>query len=105
MEEQHKNTNIMNLRYWSKQHTWGCLSGVLSPLLFTLLIVLFYKFIHSPVYWNLYTEKAKIISLACISNLAWFHLAIRKKNFDYAMGIILATILYLFVIIYYKFVA
>lgn len=94
----------MNLRKWSKNHTIGLLAGILSPIVFTPLIILLYDVSDSPVLWNLYVIKAKIISLACIPNLAWFHLALKRKNYDFAMGIILATFVYLFVIIYYKYI-
>ncbi len=93
----------MNLRSWSKHHTFGLLSGLFSPVVFIPLIIFFSDLLGNPLHWFLYVEKSKIISLACIPNLAWFHLSMKRKNYDFGMGVILATILYLLVIIYYKF--
>lgn len=93
----------MNLRNWSKYHTFGLLTGIASPFVFIPIIIFLSAALGSPMLWFLYVVKAKIISLACIPNLAWFHLSIRRKNYDFGMGIILATFIYLLVIIYYKF--
>lgn len=96
----------MNLRNWSKQHTLGLLAGIISTLVFAFLIfqleivskISFHGLLQS------YTQQAKIISLACIPNLAWFHLSMKRKNYDFGMGVILSTFVYLFVVILYKFI-
>lgn len=94
----------MNLRRWSKNHTFGLLAGLLTPVIFVPLVILLYEISGLHIYWNLYVIKAKMISLACIPNLGWFHLMLKRKNYDFAMGVILATFFYLFVIIYYKYI-
>jgi hypothetical protein len=50
-------------------------------------------------------EKSKIISLASIANLIWFHTFLRQEKWPLAMGIILSTVLNLFAILYFKFLA
>lgn len=93
----------MNLRNWSKYHTIGLLVGLVFPRTIYRIIELLDPVLDLHLYFYLYTVKAKIISLACIPNLVWFHIYLKRKNYDFAMGIILATFVYLFVIIYYKF--
>lgn len=99
----------MNLRHWSKYHTYGLIIGILSPLIFIPIVMGIYSVIDGTPFDSLWTKfkflfdtRSKFISLACISNLIWFHLSTRKQNFEQAMGIILATFLYLFLILYYK---
>ncbi len=92
----------MNLRNWSKYHTYGIILGVVTTILFVLIIKLVYYFFSTPQYWFLNDTKSKLISLASIANLGWFHWFIKKKKIDLAMGIILATFINLFIILYLK---
>lgn len=97
----------MNLRNWTKQHTYGLLMGIFSPLVFTPLVIFLlalsrgFSFIEI---WNMFLmskqASSKIISLAIISNLAWFYIFINRNNYGWAMGIILGTICYLPYIVY-----
>jgi hypothetical protein len=92
----------MNLRNWSKYHTLGLLIGLLTTIVVTLLIKLTYSAFNNPQYWFLHETKSKLISLASIANLGWFHWFIKKKKTDLAMGVILATFINLIVILILK---
>ena len=100
----------MNLRNWSKQHTLGLLLGILTTAI-SLPIVMF---IYSKIYqdeaiWakvfdiKLKTMQSKMVSLASITNLVWFHLLMRREKYQLGMGIIMATVINLFIILYLKF--
>lgn len=102
----------MNLRRWTKNHTIGLILGLITPIFFIPVTIWIYSFTENISFSKLFElfrilndMKGKFISLACIANLGWFHLNIKKQNYNRAMGIILATMLYLLVILYYKFVA
>ena len=101
----------MNLRNWSKQHTLGLLLGIITTLI-SLPIVMF---IYSKIYqddsiWSkvfeikLKTIQSKMISLASITNLIWFHLLMRREKYQLGMGIIMATVINLLIILYLKFI-
>ncbi len=102
----------MNLRRWTKDHTIGLILGLITPIFFIPVTIWIYSFIEHISFSKLFDlfrilndMKGKFISLACIANLGWFHLNIKKQNYNRGMGIILSTMLYLLVILYYKFVA
>ena len=101
----------MNFKNWSKQHTYGLLIGILSPIIFIpgvilllswvenfLFTQLWYKFLNDP------TVRSKIVSIAIISNLIWFYMTLNKEKWGIAMGIIIGTIIYLPYIIYVNFI-
>jgi hypothetical protein len=92
----------MNLRNWSKYHTLGILIGITTTIIFTILIKLTYSAFNNPQLWFLHETKSKLISLASIANLGWFHWFIKYKKTDLAMGVILATFVNLIVILYLK---
>jgi hypothetical protein len=102
----------MNLRNWSKQHTLGLLLGVLTTLIAIPIVLFIFSLTTNKDFstmWHKFMqfrlEKSKIISLASILNLLWFHIFIRKENYPVAMGVIMATVLNLGIIIYFKFIA
>lgn len=102
----------MNLRRWTKEHTIGVLLGLVTPILFVPIAMFIYGFFEDVTVSKLWEkfqylrdEKSKFISLACLGNLLWFHLSIRVKKFNLAMGIILSTFVYLFFVLYLKFIA
>jgi len=101
----------MNLRNWSKGHTYGILLGILTTIVCSFIVigilawqdgipyrVTFDRFTY------LHVQTAKVISLASIGNLIWFHTFLRKEKWPLAMGVILATVLNLIVILYFKFI-
>ena len=99
----------MNLRNWSKQHTLGLLLGIATTLI-SLPIVMF---IYSKIYqddsiWGKITYlkvvQSKMISLASITNLIWFHLLMKREKYQLGMGIIMATVINLLIILYLKFI-
>lgn len=102
----------MNLRNWSKYHTYGLLIGILTTAIAIPLTIVLYAWLNNYEIENYFyrfsinrVEKSKIVSLASIANLAWFHTFLRKENWPLAMGVILATVLNLFAILYFKYLA
>lgn len=93
----------MNLRNWSKKHTLGLLLGIATTLVGIPILMLIFDAFKNPQYWFLHEAKSRLISLASLFNLGWFHWFIKKKKTDLAMGIILATFINFFIIIYLKF--
>lgn len=100
----------MNLRNWSKQHTWGLLVGILTTLISLPIVMFIYsKLFNDPYVWFRFFEvklksfQSQMLSLASITNLIGFHLATRREKFPFAMGIILATVINLIVILVLKF--
>lgn len=101
----------MNFKNWSKQHTYGLLIGILSPVIFIPVVILllswvenflftqlWYKFLNDPI------VRSKIVSIAIISNLIWFYMTLNKEKWGIAMGIIIGTIIYLPYIVYVNFI-
>lgn len=101
----------MNLRNWSKGHTYGILIGIASTIISCFIVVGILAWKDGMPYstmWQRFTflnvVTAKVISLASIGNLIWFHFFLKKERWPLAMGVILATILNLIIILYYKFI-
>jgi hypothetical protein len=101
---------IMNLRNWTKAHTVGMLIGVISPLIFIPIVILLLAWVENFMFeqlWYKFTVaaavRAKIVSLAIISNLIWFYLFLNREKWGTAMGVIVGTILYLPYILYVNF--
>lgn len=102
----------MNLRNWNKQHTWGLLLGILTTLVALPLTLAVYAWLNDYTWeqiWYKFTvlrnERSKLLGLASIANLYWFHTFIKQENWSRAMGIILATFLSLAFIIYFKYLS
>jgi hypothetical protein len=100
----------MNLRNWSMQHTKGLFVGVLSPLLFIPIVIFLLAWAqHYPfsVLWEnflaLNVMKSKIVSIAIISNLGWFYLALNREKYGFSMGVILGSIAFLPYVLYVNF--
>lgn len=103
---------MMNLRNWSKQHTYGLILGILTTLIAIPLVIFILAKFQNYTFENLWynfinhaREKARILSLASIANLIWFHRSLGKENFSFTSGVILATILNLALSVYFKFFA
>lgn len=100
----------MNLRNWSKQHTWGLLIGILTTLVSLPIVMFIYsKIYNDPYVWYRFFEvklkvfQSQMLSLASIPNLIGFHLSMKKEKFPFGMGIIMATVISLLIIIFLKF--
>ena len=100
----------MNLKNWTKTHTYGLVIGLLSPLIFIPIVILVLTWIENFLFiqlWNKFmfdpVVKSKIISIAIISNLIWFYIFLNKEKWGYAMGIIVGTIVYLPYVVYVNF--
>lgn len=92
----------MNLRNWSRYHTYGILLGIITTIIFIIIIKQIYAAFSLPQYWFLHDTKSKLISLASIANLGWFHWFLKKKKTELAMGIILSTFINFIIIVYLK---
>lgn len=100
----------MNLRNWTKNHTYGLIIGLISPLIFIPLVILLLSWIENFQFSQLMSKfmnasivRSKIISIAIISNLIWFYLSLNREKWGLAMGIIVATIFFLPYILYVNF--
>jgi hypothetical protein len=100
----------MNLKNWTKNHTYGLMIGIISPLIFIPLVILMLSWIENFQFSQLMSKfmdasivRSKIISIAIISNLIWFYLSLNREKWGLAMGIIVATMLFLPYILYVNF--
>ena len=91
-------------------HTKGLLLGLITPIILAPIILwvisltqsyyfdhLWYKFSLNKPY------QIKIITISIIANLGWFYLFLNKERFNFAMGIILGSLVFAPYIIYVKF--
>ncbi|MFN5911639.1 MAG: hypothetical protein ACK45H_09920 [Bacteroidota bacterium] len=101
----------MKLKNWTRLQTLGLIIGILSPMLFIPLVILFLAWVENFLFaqlWYKFTAdpmvRAKIVSIAIISNLIWFYLFLNREKWDIARGIIVGTIVYLPYIVYVNFI-
>lgn len=101
----------MNLRSWSKDHTLGLLLGIATTVVAVFLVVGFFAYQDGISYAESFQRftffrvmTAKVVSLASIPNLFWFHRYLKQQKWGRGQGIIMATVLNLIVILIYKFV-
>jgi hypothetical protein len=102
----------MNLKNWTRSHTMGLIIGILSPLVFIPIVILLLTWVENFLFTQLWYKftvdtmvRAKIVSIAIISNLIWFYLFLNREKWDLARGIIAGTVLYLPYILYVNFFA
>lgn len=102
----------MNSKSWTKEHTYGLLIGLATVIVAIPLVIFILSLVQGFSFKYLFkeffissTHKTKDISLACIANLLWFHFFLRREKWSYAYGVIAATFVFLFIIVYYKFLA
>lgn len=102
----------MNLRNWSKEHTKGLVVGILT-IIVAIFIVIWILALQNRISYSfsfqrflfLHDYTSKVISLAAIANLPWFHFAsLRQGKWAFGQGIIMATVLDLLVMIFFKFI-
>lgn len=102
----------MNLRNWTKQHTIGMLIGFATTVVAIFLVIGYFgwddgrgylKSFHNFTFFH--ERTAKVIALASIANLFWFHRFLKQEKWNLAMGVILATVVNMLVMLYFKFLA
>jgi len=102
---------MINLRNWTKQHTVGLFVGLLTIVASIFIVVAILSMSNGFSYFFnlkrltfLPSFAAKVISLAALGNLPWFHfVALRKKKWEFGQGLIMATIIDLLLMILIKF--
>lgn len=100
----------MNLRKWSLDHTKGLLLGIITPLIILPLVLLVVGWTQDYYFEQLWSKfvinnpyRIKMITISIIANLGWFYFFLNKERFNFAMGIILGSLIYAPYIIYIKF--
>lgn len=100
----------MNLRKWNREHTFGMLLGIITPMVFIPLVIIFLSWVQNYELARLFREfklsvdyQVKILTISLISNLISFYYFLNRERFDFAMGIILGTIAFAPYVIYLKF--
>ena len=95
---------------WTKEHTKGLMLGLITPIVVVPLVLFIISVTQNYMYSQLWHKfnlnnpyQIKIITLSIIANLGWFYLFLNKDRFNFARGIIIATMLYAPYIIYIKF--
>lgn len=102
----------MNLRNWSKEHTKGLILGLLTIGVGIFIIIWFFSLKNGLSYAEnfhrftfLHEFTAKVISLAALGNLPWFHfLSLKRGNWALGQGVIIATVIDLLIMILFKFI-
>ncbi|MFT7345377.1 MAG: hypothetical protein ACI9XP_001972 [Lentimonas sp.] len=97
---------------WTKDHSVGMVVGVILPVVFIpIVIFILSKFSHASFSYLFNSMKvsgdmmSKVISLSVIINLIVFYVFLNKEKYNFARGVIYATMLYLPVILYFNFIA
>jgi len=92
------------------EHTKGLLLAVITPLIFVPLVLLVISWTQDYYFeqlWNKFTlntqYRIKMLTISIIANLGWFYLFLNKERYNFAMGIILGSLLYAPYIIFIKF--
>lgn len=98
----------MNKQYWSRQHGIGLAIGIITTLIFIPIFAYITQKYQGEV--RLFSEfrilsdkNVKMMYLAAIPNLFWFHYFLKKELYPFGYGIIYATILNLLATVVVKF--
>lgn len=104
----------MNLRYWSKQHTYGLLIGIVTVFLASPIVEIIYpwidnsSFLKFDYYWDMFFTndifRCKILSISVIANLTWFYWSLNRRKYNFTTGIILGSMAFIPYIVYIQFV-
>jgi len=101
---------IMNLKNWSRSHTLGLIIGIILPILIVPLVILFLSWAQNFYYEQLWyrfinnnSTMSKMLTLAVLANLGLFYIFLNKEKYQFAMGVILGTVCYLPLIVYFVF--
>ncbi len=100
----------MNLKNWSKLHTYGLIVGIILPLVMVPVVMLILSWVQNYSFARIWYEfknsqntMSKLVTLAVLANLGVFYIFLNKEKYNFAMGIILGSILYLPLIVYLIF--
>ena len=100
----------MNLKNWSKSHTLGLIIGIILPILIVPLVILILSWAQNFYYEQLWYKfinnnntMSKMLTLAILGNLGLFYIFLNKEKYQFAMGVILGTVCYLPLIVYFVF--
>ncbi|MEJ6491745.1 MAG: hypothetical protein QNL60_04730 [Flavobacteriales bacterium] len=100
----------MNLKNWSRSHTLGLIIGIILPILIVPLVILFLSWAQNFYYEQLWyrfmnnnSTMSKMLTLAVLANLGLFYIFLNKEKYQFAMGVILGTVCYLPLIVYFVF--
>jgi tryptophan-rich sensory protein len=101
---------IMNLKNWSRNHTYGLIVGIILPMLMVPVVMLILSWVQNYSMDRLWYEfkrsdntMSKMVTLAVLANLGIFYILLNKEKYNFAMGIILGSVLYLPLIVYLIF--
>lgn len=93
---------------WSRQHAIGLAIGVLTTIIaIPLVAYILHEFRGDIMIWRelriFHSTQAKVLSLATIPNLLWFHTFLKKEQYWFGSGIIYSTLLNLVTVIVLKY--
>ncbi len=94
--------------FWSRQHAIGFSIGILTTLLaIPLIAFILHEFRGDILIWRelrfFPSTQARVLSLATIPNLLWFHIFLKKEQYWFGSGIIYASVLNLVTVIVLKY--
>ncbi|MDG1348007.1 MAG: hypothetical protein P8M61_05025 [Crocinitomicaceae bacterium] len=100
----------MNLKNWNRSHTLGLIIGIILPILIVPLVILILSWAQNFYYEQLWyrfmnnnSTMSKMLTLAVLANLGLFYIYLNKEKYQFAMGVILGTVCYLPLIVYFVF--
>ncbi|MDB0063141.1 hypothetical protein N9F27_03490 [Crocinitomicaceae bacterium] len=100
----------MNLKNWNRSHTLGLIIGIILPILIVPLVILVLSWAQNFYYEQLWyrfmnnnSTMSKMLTLAVLANLGLFYIYLNKEKYQFAMGVILGTVCYLPLIVYFVF--
>lgn len=100
----------MNLKNWTRFHTYGLLVGIVIPLIMVPVVLLILAWAQNFYFEQLWYKfkndgntMSKMLTLAVLANLGVFYYFLNKEKYNFAMGIILGSICYLPLIVYLVF--
>lgn len=101
----------MKLRNFSKQHVYGMLIGIFSPLVFVPFVMIYKMWSENYTFQTLWYQllnspypRVRMLSVATVVNLVWFYLFLNKEKWNWARGVILGTLLWVFYVVYIYYI-
>ncbi|HRO77107.1 MAG TPA: hypothetical protein PLP27_13275 [Crocinitomicaceae bacterium] len=99
---------MKKIGFWSRQHAIGFAIGILTILVAIPLVAFLLKeFTANTGVWRelkfMPKTQERVLSLAALANLVWFHIFLRKEQWRFGYGIIYATVLAFLIILALKF--
>lgn len=91
----------------TKENVFGFLIGIISPIVFLPVVLLFLSFVQDTTVYYLWEQfkisdvhRSKDLSLSLISNLIWFYVFLNTDRYPYVRGILLGMFFYVPYMIY-----